>query len=107
MQEGEPGVRRAAGSEEGVIHGDVPVGRLGPGLCRDLGEPFLAGREGGPWVGEDAVERFMGKGGSGRGGGEDCSARDVAAGGRCLLEGKGLGGEVLRGEGKGEPGQGP
>ena len=116
VQEGEPGVRGAAGGEEGVIHGDVPVGCLGPGLCRDLGEPFLAGREGGPWVGEDAVERFQGRGGqpedrasggSDGGGGEDCSARDEAAGGRCLPEGKGLGGEVLRGEGKGEPGQGP
>ena len=116
MQEGEPGVRGAAGGKEGVIHGDVPVGRLGPGLCRDLGKPFLAGREGGPWVGEDAVERFQGRGGqpedcasggSDAGGGEDGSARDVAAGGRCLPVGKGLGGEVLRGEGKGEPGQGP
>ena len=61
------------------------------------------------------MERFQGRGGqpedcasggSDGGGGEDCSARDVAAGGRCLPEGKGLGGEVLRGEGKGEPGQG-
>ena len=67
MQEGEPGVRAAAGGEEGVIHGDVPVGRLGPILCRDLGEPFPAVRGGGPWVGEDAVERFQGKGGAARG----------------------------------------
>ena len=116
MQKGEPGVRGAAGGEEGVIHGDVLGGRLGSGLCRDLGEPFLAGREGGPWVGEDAVERFQGgggqpedcaSGGSDGGGGEDGSARDVAAGGRCLPPGKGLGGEILCGEGKGEPGQGP
>ena len=116
MQEGEPGVRGAAGGEEGVVHGDVPVGRRGSGLCRDLGEPFFAGREGGPWVGEDAVERFQGRGGQPEdcasgggdgGGGEDGSARDVAARGRCLPEGRGLGGEVMCGEGKGEPGQGP
>ena len=90
MQEGEPGVRGAAGGEEGVIQGDVPVGRLGSGLCRALGEPFLAGHEGGPWVGEDAMERFQGRGGQPEdcasgggdgGGGQDSSARDVAAGG--------------------------
>ena len=99
-----------------MVHGDVPVGRLGSGLRRDLGEPFLASREGGPWVGEDAVERFQGRGGQPEdcasgggdgGGGEDGSARDVATGGRCLPEGRGLGGEVMCGEGKGEPGQGP
>ena len=101
VQEGEPGVRGAAGGEEGVVHGDVPVGSLGSGLGRDLGEPFLAGCEGGPRVGEDALERFQGWGGQPKdcaggggdgGGGEDGSARDVAAGGRCLPEGRGLGG---------------
>ena len=58
VQEGELGVCGAAGGEEGVVHGDVPVGGLGSGLGRDFGEPFLAGCEGGPRVGEDAVERF-------------------------------------------------
>ena len=90
VQEGEPGVRGAAGGEKGVIHGDVPVGCLGSRLGRDLGEPFLAGCEGGPRVGEDALERFQGRGGQSEdcaggggdgGGGEDGSARDVAAGG--------------------------
>ena len=94
----------------------MPVGRLGWGLGPDLGEPFLAGREGGPRVGENAVERFQGgggqpedraSGGGDGGGGEDGSARDVAAGGRRLLEGSGLGGEVMCREGKGEPAQGP
>ena len=75
--------------EEGVVHGDVPVGRLRSGLCRDLGEPFLAGREGGPRVVEDAVERLQGRGGQPEdcasgggdgGGGEDGSVRDVAVG---------------------------
>ena len=63
VQEGEPGVWGAAGGEEGVVHGDVPVGGLGSGSSCDLGEPFLAGCEGGPRVGEDAVERFQGWGG--------------------------------------------
>ena len=99
-----------------MVHRDVPVGCLGTGLGRDLGERFLAGRKGGPRVEEDAVEQFQGwggqpedcaSGGGDGGGGEDGSARDVAAGGRCLLEGSGLGGEVMSGEGKGEPGQGP
>ena len=101
VQEREPGVWGAAGGEKGVVHGGVPVGCLGSGLGRDLGKPFLAGCEGGPRVGEDAVEQFQGRGGQPEdcasgggdgGGGEDRSARDVAAGGRCLLEGSGLGG---------------
>ena len=96
-----------------MVHRNVLVGCLGSGLGRDLSEPFLAGREGGPRVGEDAVERFQARGGQPEdcasgggdgGGGEDGSARDVAVGGRCLLEGRGLGGEVMCGEGKGEPG---
>ena len=37
-----------------MVHGGVPVGRLGSGLGRDLGELFLAGCEGGPRLGEDA-----------------------------------------------------
>ena len=99
-----------------MVQGDVPVGRLGSGLGRDLGEPFLAGREGGLRVGEDAVERFQGGGGQPEDGacgggdgaeGEDGSAGDAALGGRCLPEGRGLGGEVMCAEGKGVPGQGP
>ena len=62
VQEGEPGVWGAAGGEEGVVHGDVPVGGLGSGLSRDFGEPFLASCEGGSRVGEDAVERLQGWG---------------------------------------------
>ena len=97
-----------------MVHGDVPVGGLGSGLGRDFGESFLSSRESGSRVGEYAVERFQGWGGQaedgagGRvdgGGGKDGRARDVAAGGRRLLEGKGLGGQVVGGEGKGEPGQ--
>ena len=73
-----------------MVQGDVPVGSLGSGLGRDLGEPFLGGCEGGPRVWEDAVERFQGRGGQPEdcasgggdgGGGEDGSARDIAAGG--------------------------
>ena len=90
VQEGEPGVGGAAGGEEGVVYRDVLVGGLGSGLGRDFGEPFLTGCEGGPRLGEDAVERFQGWGGQPEdgaggggdgGGGEDGSARDVAAGG--------------------------
>ena len=51
MKEGEAGVREAAGAEEGMVHGDVPVGCLEPGPGCDLGEPLLACREAGPRVG--------------------------------------------------------
>ena len=49
-------------------------------------------------------EDVVGGGGDG-GGGEDGRARDVAAGGRRLPEGRGLGGQFVGGEGKGEPRQ--
>ena len=62
-QEGDPGVRGAAGGEEGVVHRDVPVGGLGSGLGRDFGESFLLSCESGSRVGEYAVERFQGWGG--------------------------------------------
>ena len=111
VKEKEPGVWEAAGAEEGMVHGDVPVGSLGPGLGNDLCEPFLARREGGSRAGEYAVERLQGRGGQSedgpggggdRGGGEDCCPRDVAAGGRRLEESRGLGGPVVGGEGEGE-----
>ena len=74
MEEWEPGVGEAAGAKEVMVHRDMAVGHLGPSLGGDLGEPFLARREVGPQVGEDAVERFRGRGGKpedGPGGGGD------------------------------------
>ena len=58
MEEWEPWVGEAAGAKEGVVDRDMAVNRLGLRLGDDLGEPLFTRREGGPWVGQNAVERL-------------------------------------------------